>query len=305
MDAALLKAIQGGTGLRKVPDSEKNDRSAAQAGSVAGSNPPPKPAPAPNSQNPSNNRPAPSFGGQSGGMSMMDEIRLKQQRRAQGAGTSAGSASKFQSSPKPIPKNNITSPSLPVKTTSGSMPPVPKPPGPNFSSANMPPVPKPPSKMNGMPPVPRPPGPPNNMPPVPKPPAPSQNASIMPPVPKIPSFPNTKTHSSNPVTQVPPPRQPPPSVPPPNNSRGPPPTLPPTRPPIPSKAGRAGRNGKKPPPLPTNNNNNTVNDKTSKISQEFATRFKFSPIHDLPKPIPYDNSPKTPLHTQYQKKVNR
>ena len=37
MDAALLQAIQKGKGLKKVPDSQKNDRSSALAGKVSGS----------------------------------------------------------------------------------------------------------------------------------------------------------------------------------------------------------------------------------------------------------------------------
>lgn len=327
MDASLLKAIQGGKGLKKVPDSQKNDRSAAQGGNVGGAaKPANSTARQPNNQSSNSNssRPAPSYGGSSGGMSMMDEIRLKQQRRAQGG----ASPSKNSYAPKPIPKKNFPAPNLPTKTSSNnnnnnsnSMPSVPKPPGPKINS-NMPPVPKPPTKMQSgtsmMPPVPRPPGPPSasNMPPVPKPPG-SNTMCTMPPVPRPPapssvqkpkvpapppsnrqvivvnSFPSSNNNNNYTSNK----RQPPPSLPP--HNRGPVPTIPTTRPPIPSKAGRTGRGGKKPPPLPSNQIPSSRS--ANNLANDFANRFQFSPINQLPKPVQYDDSPKTPLHTQYIK----
>ena len=111
MNAALLQQIQGGKGLKKVPDSQKNDRSQAQAGAVVGAKPAGRPASGGTARPPMPKGPPP-------GNNFLAQLQQKQHQRAGGkSGFPAAPAPQVPSSankypPPPKPSFHSSTPQL-------------------------------------------------------------------------------------------------------------------------------------------------------------------------------------------------
>ena len=288
MDAALLQAIQKGKGLKKVPDSQKNDRSSALAGKVAGSSG------------------GGGGAGRAGGMNARPAPAMAQpanpmmaQIMARARGPTPG---RTPGAPVPPGPPRRAGPNV----TSAPRPPAPpRMPGPGPVSA----VPRPPAPpgVRGPGPissVPRPPAPPRMPGPgpvsaVPRPPAPPRVGDLSPglissvprpPVPRPPAH-TTVYETQGPAAPVIPAPRPPNPVQEASN-----------KPPIPSKGGRGRR--KKAPPIPTSNQPNTNTTPSHPINTDwsnFETVFRFRPTYELPTPLQWDNQPKTACSAMYAK----
>ena len=213
MDAALLQAIQKGKGLKKVPDSQKNDRSSALAGKVAGSSGGGGGAGRAGGMNA---RPAPAMAQPANPMmaQIMARARGPTPGRATGAPVPPGpprrAGPNVTSAPRP--------PAPPRMPGPGPVSAVPRPPAPPrvgdlspglISSVPRPPVPRPPAHTT----VYETQGPAAPVIPAPRPPNPVQEASNKPPIPskggrgrrkKAPPIPtsnqpNTNTTPSHPI----------------------------------------------------------------------------------------------------------